>query len=75
MVFAWQPKANPDKSTFLRVTFYLIVSPQHDVDIMVKVENIMDVQVLRSRLSELDPRFVRAGMKLYVFQVCATTDS
>jgi hypothetical protein len=53
----------------------LIVFPQHDVDIMVKVENIMDVQVLRGRLSELDPRFVGAGMKLYVSQVRATTDS
>jgi hypothetical protein len=42
---------------------------------MVKVENIMDVQVLRSRLSELDLRFVRAGMKLYVSQVRATTNS
>ena len=33
---------------------------------MVKVENPVDVQVLRSRLSELDPRFVRAALKLYV---------
>jgi hypothetical protein len=50
------------------------VFPQYDVDVMVKVENIMDVQVLRNRLSELDPRFVRAGMKLYVSQVRTITN-
>lgn len=51
-----------------------LIFPQYDVDVVVKVENIADVQVLRKRLSELDPRFVRAGMKLYVSQVRTTTN-
>jgi len=39
----------------------------YDLDVMVKVENVVaDIQALRTGLSELDPRFVCVGMKLYV---------
>ena len=79
--FAWSLLGSQRPTQMSRLPLHLLtvlliwfVFPQYDVDVMVKVENPMDVQVLRSRLSESDPRFVRAGLKLYVSQVRTTTN-